>query len=483
MNIKPLIAFFIVIIIAGGMLIAQNQSLGGGNINITSKDMEAWFKMLPPQQLQGMSNDPEAKKVLVDNLKEMFVLSQEAEKMGLANAPDAQAELSMMEKVALAGTFKNVKGAENPALGQVSEEEKQDFLKKSPNAFDEFIASSPRFKTVPEAQREGLKVQFAELMILLDRAKKSGLEKDPGYQMTYRIQRASYLAVKAQQQLRTTIPVTDEEINKEFELVKDNYAETRASHILVMFPERRKERETPPKPAGEEGKTSTDSKDAKDSKPAEVKETAKVAKPASKEEALKLAQELLAKVKANPATFAELAKQYSDDPGSGEMGGDLGFFKSDVGFVPEFKTAVFKLKEKEISDVVETEFGYHIIQITEKRPAPQKPDEPLKLELKDKVIDKKLVEKIESLKAKNTVTIEDTFNIPAAKAVPPPPVPGHAVPPQVKEAPGHEGHGHGAEGADHGAETPAEKAQPAKETSKETKPAKAEKAATKEKTQ
>lgn len=464
MNIKPLIAFFIVILIAGGMLIAQNQSLGGGNITVTAKDMEAWLKMLPPQQLQGMSNQPEAKKALVDNLKEMFILSQEAEKMGLANAPDAQSELSMMEKVALASAFRSVKGAENPASAQVSEEEKQDFLKKSPNAFDEFIASNPRFKTVPENQREALKVQFAELMVLLDRARKSGIEKEPGYQMALKVQRASYLAVKAQQQLRTTIAVSDEEITKEFEAVKDNYAETRARHILVMFPEQRKERENP-QAEGEKAKEG---------------ETPKVAKPATKEESLKFAQELLARIKDKKEDFAELAKQYSDDPGSGKMGGDLGYFKSDVGFVPPFKDAVFKLKKDEVSDIVETQFGYHIIQVTEKRPAPEKPDEPLKLELKDKVIDKKLLEKIDNLKTRKTVTIDESFNIPALN-LPPPAAHGAAPPAQAE--PGHEGHDHGANGEE--VEKPAAKpeSQPktdvkgAKSEAKTEKPAaKAEKA-------
>lgn len=465
MNIKPLVAFFIVIIIAGSLLIIQNQSLGGGKVNITAKDMESWFKMLPPDQLRGMSSQPEAKKALVDNLKEMFMLSQEAEKMGLANAPDAQSELSIMEKVALAGTFRNLKGAENPSLIQVSEEDRQSFFKKSPNAFEEFIASNPRLKTASEEQREALKPQFAELMILLDRAKKSGLEKDPGYQMMFRIQRASYLAVRAQQQIRGTLPVSDQEIQKEFEAVKENYGETRARHILIMFPEQRKEREAAPKEEGKEG---------------EAKETPKAAKPATKEEAQKLAQELLVRLRDKNEDFAELAKQYSDDPGSGKMGGDLGYFKKDVGFVPEFKNALFKLQPNQISDVVETQFGYHIIQVTEQKAPPAQPDEALKLELKDKVLDKKLVEKIDVLKAKSTVTIDENFNFPAVAASPvTPPPPAHAVPPPSQEAPGHEGHGHGVEGADHGAQVPApttkpEANAPAKEQAKPA--AKAEKA-------
>ncbi|MCS7037936.1 MAG: peptidylprolyl isomerase [Saprospiraceae bacterium] len=65
-------------------------------------------------------------------------------------------------------------------------------------------------------------------------------------------------------------------------------------------------------------------------------------------------------------SFAELAKKYSDDPGSGAQGGDLGWQKRGV-FVPEFEAAVYKLEPGQISPVVETEFGFHVIQLIERR--------------------------------------------------------------------------------------------------------------------
>lgn len=60
--------------------------------------------------------------------------------------------------------------------------------------------------------------------------------------------------------------------------------------------------------------------------------------------------------------FAELARQYSEDPGNAAEGGDLGYFDRNVGFVKEFTNAAFALDEGEISDIVETPFGYHIIK-------------------------------------------------------------------------------------------------------------------------
>lgn len=64
--------------------------------------------------------------------------------------------------------------------------------------------------------------------------------------------------------------------------------------------------------------------------------------------------------------FAELAKKYSDDPGSATNGGDLGFQKRGT-FVPEFEAMAYKLETNQISPVIETEFGFHIIQLLERR--------------------------------------------------------------------------------------------------------------------
>ncbi|MEJ5262307.1 MAG: peptidylprolyl isomerase [Ignavibacterium sp.] len=77
------------------------------------------------------------------------------------------------------------------------------------------------------------------------------------------------------------------------------------------------------------------------------------------------AQAILDSIKAG-ADFAELAKKYSEDPGSASAGGDLGFVKKGV-FYPEFESVAFRLKEGELSEVVETPVGFHIIQLLERR--------------------------------------------------------------------------------------------------------------------
>lgn len=68
----------------------------------------------------------------------------------------------------------------------------------------------------------------------------------------------------------------------------------------------------------------------------------------------------------NGEPFENLAKKYSDDPGSGAKGGDLGWVKRGT-FVPKFEAAAYTLKKNEISDIIESEYGYHIIQLLERR--------------------------------------------------------------------------------------------------------------------
>lgn len=82
-----------------------------------------------------------------------------------------------------------------------------------------------------------------------------------------------------------------------------------------------------------------------------------------KQKARAQAEGLLKQVKAKPAAFAEIAKANSQDPGSAANGGDLGSFKRGDMTKP-FADAAFGMKVGDISGVVETEFGYHIIQLT-----------------------------------------------------------------------------------------------------------------------
>jgi peptidyl-prolyl cis-trans isomerase D len=102
---------------------------------------------------------------------------------------------------------------------------------------------------------------------------------------------------------------------------------------------------------------------------------------ADKAKAKAKAEELLAQVKKNPDSFAEVAKKNSQDPGSAAQGGDLDFFTRGAMTKP-FEEAVFALKNKgEIVGPVETEFGYHVIKLTDLKVPKQRTFEEMKPEL------------------------------------------------------------------------------------------------------
>ena len=92
------------------------------------------------------------------------------------------------------------------------------------------------------------------------------------------------------------------------------------------------------------------------------------------------AEALLAEAKANPDGFAELAKKNSEDPGSASQGGDLGFFERDT-MVKPFADAAFALDRPGFTDVVESEYGYHVIKVTGVKGGGEKPLAEVKPEL------------------------------------------------------------------------------------------------------
>lgn len=144
--------------------------------------------------------------------------------------------------------------------------------------------------------------------------------------------RAEYV-VLSMDAIASQLAVTEAEVKAWYEGHKDRYGqpeERRASHILIGFEKQDK-----------------------------AKAKAK-------------AEEVLKEVKKNPAAFADLAKKNSDDPGSAAKGGDLGFFGRGA-MVKAFEEAAFSQKEGEISGLVESEFGFHIIKVTGIHAAKEKP--------------------------------------------------------------------------------------------------------------
>jgi peptidyl-prolyl cis-trans isomerase D len=105
---------------------------------------------------------------------------------------------------------------------------------------------------------------------------------------------------------------------------------------------------------------------------------------ADRQKARAKADALLEQLRKSPGQFAEIARKNSDDPGSAERGGDLEYFGRGA-MVKPFEDAVFAMKQGEISNVVESEFGYHIIQLTGQRGGEKKSFDAVRAEIEGEV--------------------------------------------------------------------------------------------------
>ncbi len=144
-----------------------------------------------------------------------------------------------------------------------------------------------------------------------------------------------------------------------------------------------------------------------------------------KAELMKKAEEALVKAKAEDADFAALAKEYSGCPSS-QNGGDLNFFAKER-MVPEFSEAAFAMKVGDISDIVETQFGYHIIKVTDRKEAATQTLDEVKDELKGELEMRNLQTAVQGymdkLKADAKVVYPEGKSPEAAQAVPVAPAP------------------------------------------------------------
>ncbi|MHA7680152.1 SurA N-terminal domain-containing protein [Cupriavidus sp. PET2-C1] len=176
--------------------------------------------------------------------------------------------------------------------------------------------------------------------------------------------KVEYLVLSADA-LAASTPVTPEELKSYYDSNIARFRtdeQRRASHILIGSP--------------------------KDAPAAE--------RQAAKEKATKLLEDL----RKHPETFADVARKQSQDPGSAEKGGDLGFMGRGA-LVKPFEDAMYALKDGQISDVVETDYGYHIIKLTGIKPAETKPLDQVRTELE--------VELRKQLAAKKYTELADTF--------------------------------------------------------------------------
>lgn len=184
---------------------------------------------------------------------------------------------------------------------------------------------------------------------------------------------------------RSQVKVEDADLQKRFDANKESYRIGEKRKVKYALLEVEKVRETVQVPDADVEAFYTQNK-AQYSTEGRVRASHILLKTEGKDDATvkARAEALLAQAKAPNADFAALAKANSEDEGSAVNGGDLNYFGKGQ-MVPEFEAAAFGLKPGQISDLVKTTFGYHIIKVVDSQPETVRPVADVKPEIIDQL--------------------------------------------------------------------------------------------------
>lgn len=238
---------------------------------------------------------------------------------GQAIPQDSLGQLAMMKRV-----INDI--VDNEVVVAVAKQYKADVTDEdvAKGVDDRYNEVRKNFKSEPEfreaIKREGFGTPEDYRRTLREQGKK------------YRLQQLGYDSLRAHGRLSAPVQVTEDEVNKAFDASKDKLPKrpaTLAFRQIVVAPH---------------------------------------ASLAAKALARAKAESLLVELQAG-ADFATVARRESMDPGSKELGGDLGWARRGSGFVPEFERAIFSLPPGQLSAVVETSFGFHVIKVDRIQPA------------------------------------------------------------------------------------------------------------------
>ncbi len=445
--LPKILALLAVFLLIGVGLVVWKNKVGahGSNENITKKDMEMILADMNPMMLRQLTQNPEAKKELANNVKELFAISSQAEKEGATSNPNVQRELDNINYEIMAVSYDKAINKDNkgsmPPFGFISEDQMNQFwngeggdrtlmdkigfgtnnTKSREAAFQRFLdakialakesGSFPADRELTEEELKQAKEYFAKTRIYYDEAiskkgvKDNGLPEDffEKVELQTKLQKAQFLArTYAAKELAEKVKVTDEDVTK----------------YLAEHPE-------------------INNKEQKKAK----------------------AEELLQKAK-NGEDFAALAKEFSEDPGSKDKGG-LYENITEGAFVPEFEKVAFSMKPGEVyPELVPTKFGYHIIKLEKlgetkgadgqnKRSFDARhilistmfkdPKDPTGREMPvedyvKSILAKEKEEKVlDEIKANNPVEVAENFDIPAPPPMDPQQLPPGMMPQQMPD--------------------------------------------------
>jgi peptidyl-prolyl cis-trans isomerase D len=316
------------------------------------EQIERFRQMFGAQFDPKMLDTPEAKQNTLDSLITRHVMAAEAARNQLS-VSDQTLQQTILAIPGLTGAdgkfdverYKSLLAAQGMTPAMYEAQLRQDLTLQQVNAAVQSTAFAPktvanRLSDLNDQERDVQEMLFktsdyASQVKITDEMLKAFYEKN-GSQFEIPEQIKAEYVVLNSDAVAAQISVIDADISSYYEQNAKRYTEDeqrRASHILI---------------ASDKNASNADKATAKEK-----------------------AEKLLLQLRKNPGDFAKLAKENSQDPGSAERGGDLDYFGKGM-MVKSFEDAAYKLKQGEISDVVQSDFGYHIILVTGIKPATTK---------------------------------------------------------------------------------------------------------------
>lgn len=393
---RALIALAIAVVVAAGLIFWKRQHDAQAKVQLTAADVELLLADAPPQALAQLTSDEDARKKLAENLRTTLAIAEEARAKGYAAKPEIRRQLEIQRAVILATAYAK---------------KTQPNIQLAPGALDKLVTEDE------VANFYKLPVNEVKLKETLDDLKKEGGPELPPEELeTARKEyaRIFVLAKKAEDEMAKW---SEEDRRKvELQLMQQE------ARVLIAAYGADLNKELEPKPEEIE---------------AYLKENPELDEAGAKAKA----DDILKRIRGGE-DFATLAKKYSTD-GSRTKGGDLGYFTRGR-MVPEFEQTAFNSPVGQVADPVKTQFGYHIIKVTDKRaskaggegeageevrashilipitkgqePNPMAPPSDPQQRAKAAVSAEKQEKLIEEIKKRSRVTVAENFKVPAPKA-------------------------------------------------------------------
>lgn len=308
----------IIIAFIGGVAVWQATHEGhGAEVRLSAEDVRIILEDQPQIRAQ-LAVSEEARRDYAKDLRTILAIAEEARARGLASSPEVRRQLELQRNIVLAQNYIERQQPQSQQMGRpdlerlVPQAEVTAYLQEPGRTvqFNRLVASlAEQGLNLPEGdeRRTEAMSEWARLNILARKATETGLDRDRKTQLQIMLQEARVLTALYVREIGPRLRATDEEI---------------AAYI-------REHPELTP------------------------------------EGARQRAEEVLRRVRAGE-DFAALAREFSTDPGSKDEGGELGWFGRGQ-MIPAFEQAAFSLQPGQTSDIVETQYGSHIIQVEERR--------------------------------------------------------------------------------------------------------------------